>query len=70
MQLLTAPLPQEARNALHEAMKVLYCRDARSWPKYTLAIVNKHGAKLEGPIEFDVDWNIAEYVKGYSGIIG
>lgn len=55
----------EAREAIQTCMKVLYCRDARSWPKYHLAVVTAEGSKIEGPIEFDADWNIAEYVRGY-----
>ena len=50
-------------------MQVLYARDARSLPRYTLSIVDKDGARVEGPIEFDIDWGFAEYVKGYGGVV-
>lgn len=55
----------EARAKIEECMKVLYCRDARSLPRYHLVVSTAAGSKIEGPITFDADWNIAEYVKGY-----
>ena len=55
----------EARAKIEECMRVLYCRDARSLPKYHIAVVTSTGSKIEGPIEIDAEWNIAHYVKGY-----
>jgi len=56
----------EARGLLEKCMQVLYCRDARSLPKYHVAIVNKAGgARVEGPFEVEAKWNIASFVKGY-----
>lgn len=56
---------EEARKIIHECMKVLYCRDARSFPKYHVAIVTKEGSRIEGPIDVEAEWGIASYVKGY-----
>jgi len=59
-------LPEaEARQLLEKCLQVLYYRDARSFPKYHLAVVTKEGSKIEGPLEIESDWSIAEYVKGY-----
>lgn len=56
----------EARAKIEQCMKVLYCRDGRSLPKYHLVISTADGSRIEGPFEFDVEWNaIASYVKGY-----
>lgn len=56
---------EEARDIITKCLTVLYCRDARSFPKYHLAVVKKDGSKIEGPFELDADWSIAEFVKGY-----
>lgn len=58
------PTEQEARDLITKCMEVLYYRDARSWPKYQLAVVKAGGAKIEGPIEFQGNWQIATKVYG------
>ena len=55
----------EARAKIEECMKALYCRDGRSLPKYHLIVSTASGSRIEGPIEFDVEWGIAQYVRGY-----
>jgi len=55
----------DARELIAKCLRVLYSRDARSFPSYDLAIVTKDGSKIEGPLKVDADWSIAEYVKGY-----
>jgi len=55
----------QARKLIEKCLTVLFCRDARSFPKYHLAVVTKDGARIEGPFEVKPDWNIANYVKGY-----
>ena len=56
---------QEAKEIIKNCLTVLYYRDARSWPKYSIAVVNKEGAKVEGPFEIKGNWNVAHYVRGY-----
>lgn len=55
----------EAIDILKNCLEVLYYRDARSWNKYNLAIVNQQGSKIEGPFEFRGKWNLAHEVSGY-----
>jgi len=54
-----------AKDLIHSCMTVLFCRDARSWPKYDLAKVDKDGASLIQGIVVEADWNVAHYVSGY-----
>jgi len=49
----------DAQTLLHQCMQVLYKRDARSLPRYTLGVANKEGVKIVGPIDVTVDWNLA-----------
>lgn len=59
------PTEAEARDLIKKCMEVLYYRDARSWPKYHLAVVKEDGAKIEGPITFKGEWGLAEGVYDY-----
>lgn len=59
------PTEAEARKLVEEAMKLLYHRDARSLPRYKLAVVKAEGLSIEGPIEVKGEWQIAHLVKGY-----
>lgn len=56
----------DARIVIANAMKVLYARDARSSPKYQIAVV-KSGAEavVEPVVKIDADWSIADYSSIY-----
>lgn len=56
---------QQAQELMEKCIQVLYYRDARSYPKYHLAVVNKDGATLEGPLQVSSNWDVAHYVRGY-----
>ncbi|CAH1788934.1 unnamed protein product [Owenia fusiformis] len=56
---------QEAKALVDRCLKVLFYRDARSFNKYEIAIVTKDGARIEGPMSSDTNWDIATMVKGY-----
>lgn len=55
----------DARQILQRCLEVLYYRDARSLPKYTLAIVTEEGSKIEGPFEVESKWDIGLLIDGY-----
>ena len=55
----------EAKKLLERCLKVLFYRDARSWNSYDIAMVTKDGARVEGPLSAQTNWNIANMVKGY-----
>lgn len=61
----------QARKLVEDAMRVLYCRDARSFPKYQVAVVKRDpadgsiGSTIDGPYEIDADWGLADHVCGY-----
>lgn len=60
------PLTQDqAHSLVHECMRVLFCRDARSFPKYQVAVVTAAGSQIQGPIDLDADWGLADFVRGY-----
>jgi len=59
------PSEAEARDLIKKCMEVLYYRDARSLPKYTMAIVKSDGVQEEGPIEFRGEWDVAHYIEQY-----
>ena len=57
---------QEAKKLVNDAMRVLYCRDAQSFPKYQVAVARRDGTStVEDVIEIDADWQVADYVSGY-----
>lgn len=56
----------EARAQIERCLEVLYYRDARSYPKYQLGIIDsEQGVSVEGPLEVPQNWNVAYTIKGY-----
>jgi len=57
----------EARKLLIESMKVLYYRDARAFHKYQIGVAYTDGreAQIEGPLEIESDWSVANMIRGY-----
>lgn len=55
----------EAENLIVKCMEVLYCRDARSFNRYELAIITPEGVENKGPIQIKVNWEISQSVRGY-----
>ncbi|KAL1513023.1 hypothetical protein ABEB36_002508 [Hypothenemus hampei] len=56
----------EARAHIEKSLEVLYYRDARSFPKYQLGIIDvDQGVSIEGPLEISQNWNVAYSIKGY-----
>ncbi|KAJ8928605.1 hypothetical protein NQ314_018812 [Rhamnusium bicolor] len=54
----------EARALVEKCMEVLFYRDARSYPKYLLGIIDKdEGIKIDGPLEIKHTWDIANISK-------
>lgn len=50
----------DAKALIKRCMEVLFYRDARSFPKYQLGIIDKDdGVKIEGPLTVEENWNIA-----------
>ncbi|KAI0808126.1 proteasome endopeptidase complex beta subunit [Fomes fomentarius] len=56
---------EAARELLHECMRVLFYRDARSLDKYQVATVNASGVKISDQIKLDTSWGFAEGIRGY-----
>ncbi|XP_034117333.2 proteasome subunit beta type-4 [Drosophila nasuta] len=56
---------EEATNLIREAMKVLYYRDTRSMPRYTVGICTAANCSIKGPFKVEENWTFAETVKGY-----
>lgn len=57
------PSEKDAKALIDKAMEVLFYRDARSYPKYTMATVTEAGITVEGPFEVKHSWNLAFYAK-------
>jgi len=57
----------EARKLLIESMKVLYYRDARAFHKFQIGVAYTDGreAQIEGPLEIESDWSVANMIQGY-----
>jgi 20S proteasome subunit beta 7 len=55
----------EATQILESCMKVLYYRDCLAINKFQRAKVTADGVEITEPYEIDVEWDVAEYVKGY-----
>ncbi|XP_064645368.1 proteasome subunit beta type-4-like [Lineus longissimus] len=49
----------EALKLIDDCMKVLFYRDARSFNKYQVAICTAAGARIEGPISSQTNWDVA-----------
>lgn len=56
---------EQAKQAIIDALTVLYYRDCRAGRKYQLAIVNKDGVHVTGPHVLKTDWQISQNVSGY-----
>ncbi|GFS92090.1 proteasome subunit beta type-4 [Nephila pilipes] len=52
----------EALNLMKHCLRILYYRDARSFPKFTVGIVTSAGVSISDPIEIDSDWTVASLV--------
>lgn len=49
---------------IEKSMEILFYRDARSYPKYQLGILDKDGGiTIEGPIVVKENWEIANMIK-------
>lgn len=53
----------QALKLIDDCMKVLFYRDARAFNKYQVAICTAEGARIEGPISSQTDWNVANYTQ-------
>lgn len=56
---------EEALEAIQQCIRLSYTRDCRAWPRYTVAIIDKTGAKIEGPFSIDSEWGYAAGISGY-----
>ncbi|EJF57705.1 proteasome endopeptidase complex beta subunit [Dichomitus squalens LYAD-421 SS1] len=56
---------ENARALLHDCMRVLFYRDARSLDKYQIATVNASGVHISDQIHLDTSWSFAEGIRGY-----
>ncbi|XP_014204523.1 proteasome subunit beta type-4 [Copidosoma floridanum] len=53
---------EEATDLIYKVMQVLFYRDARSFPKYHIAVITKEkGVEIKGPITIGHNWEVAEY---------
>ncbi|XP_015593734.1 proteasome subunit beta type-4 [Cephus cinctus] len=50
---------EEALQHIHKSMQVLFYRDARSFPKYHVGIINKDGIEIKGPLTLESNWEVA-----------
>ncbi|QSL65267.1 hypothetical protein MERGE_002576 [Pneumocystis wakefieldiae] len=56
---------EDARKVIDDCMRVLYCRDARSLNKFSVATVTKECVQLDTNQSLDTRWNFAEKIQGY-----
>ena len=56
---------EQAEKVVKDCIRLLYYRDARSFPKFQIATVNADGAKVSDVLEIDSDWSMGHVVKGY-----
>lgn len=56
---------EKASEVLRKCMEVLYYRDCRSMPKYSVAVCTKDGSVVQGPFNVNENWQLATMVKGY-----
>ncbi|XP_012289178.1 proteasome subunit beta type-4 [Orussus abietinus] len=54
---------EEALDLIKQVMTVLYYRDARSFPKYHIGIIDKEGIEIKGPITLESNWEAAVMIK-------
>ncbi|KAI9183926.1 Proteasome subunit beta type-7 [Blastocladiella emersonii ATCC 22665] len=55
----------EARKIIHNVMRVLFYRDARSINKFQVATVNDKGVTVSEPMAMPTEWGFAESIRGY-----
>ncbi|CAH0550616.1 unnamed protein product [Brassicogethes aeneus] len=57
----------EAKALVEKSMEVLFYRDARSFPKYQVAIIDQNeGSVIEGPLVVKQNWSLAHMISGYN----
>merc|ERR1712141_436947 len=56
---------EQAREIMMKCLRVSYLRDCRATNKFHISVVNKDGAKVEGPLTIDSNWEVAKMIKGY-----
>ncbi|KAG4305261.1 hypothetical protein PORY_001431 [Pneumocystis oryctolagi] len=56
---------EDARKVIDDCMRVLYCRDARSLNKFSVATITKDGITFDTNQSVDTRWNFAEKIEGY-----
>merc|ERR1711981_31441 len=56
---------EQARDIMMKCLRVSYLRDCRATNKFHISVVNKDGAKVEGPLTIDSNWEVAKLIKGY-----
>ncbi|KAF8793779.1 Proteasome subunit beta type-4 like protein [Argiope bruennichi] len=49
----------EALDLIKHCLRILYYRDGRSFPKFTVGICTKEGVRVTDPVEIDSDWSVA-----------
>jgi len=52
----------EARALVHKCMEVLFYRDARSFPKYQVAVINANGVDIKNDVEIKQNWSLAHMI--------
>lgn len=53
----------EARALVEKCLEVLHYRDARSFPKFQLGIIDKDdGITIEGPLRVQQNWQVAHMI--------
>ena len=55
----------QAKEILMKCLRVSYLRDCRATNKYHISVINNDGAKVEGPLTIDSNWEVAKMIKGY-----
>lgn len=56
------PSEAEARELINKCMEVLFYRDARSFPKYQVAVITKDNVDIQGPMDIQQNWNLAHMI--------
>ncbi|EMR10935.1 hypothetical protein PNEG_01080 [Pneumocystis murina B123] len=56
---------EDARKVIDDCMRVLYCRDARSLNKFSVATVTKESVVFDTNQSVDTHWNFSEKIQGY-----
>ncbi|KAI8050336.1 nucleophile aminohydrolase [Syncephalis plumigaleata] len=56
---------EDAVEIIHDCMRVLYYRDARSLNKFQRATITSTGVNITEPYSIDTEWAFAEGIRGY-----